>query len=75
MSEHAFSGVSCRDDSTPVDNTPKRIWQYIKKESGNLIAPELASGSGSGLYSVVFDARLSRKKSAELRSITCKCNP
>ena len=35
---------------------------YIWDGSGNSVAPELASGGGSGLYTVVVDARLSGNK-------------
>ena len=34
-------------------------WNYFNGGSGNSVAPESASGSGSGLYSVVVGARLS----------------
>ena len=37
-------------------------WNYFTGCRGNSVAPESASGSGSGLYSVVVDARLSRNK-------------
>ena len=37
-------------------------WNYFTGGSGNLVASELASGSGSGLYTVVVDARLSGTK-------------
>ena len=37
-------------------------WNYFTGGSGNSVAPEQASGSGSGLYTVVVDARLSGKK-------------
>ena len=44
---------------------PKRFypWNYFTGGSGNSVAPESASGSGSGLYLVVVDARLSGNKS------------
>ena len=35
---------------------------YFTGGSGNSVAPESASGSGSGLYTVVVDARLSGNK-------------
>ena len=43
---------------------PKRFspWNYFTGGSGNSVAPESASGSGSGLYTVVVDARLSGNK-------------
>ena len=43
---------------------PKRfsLRNYLTGGSGNLVAPESASGSGSGQYSVVVDARLSGNK-------------
>ena len=37
-------------------------WNYFTGGSGNSVAPELASGSGSGLYTAVVDARLSGNK-------------
>ena len=37
-------------------------WNYFTGGSGNSVAPESASGSGSGLYLVVIDARLSGNK-------------
>ena len=37
-------------------------WNYFTGGSGNLVAPESASGSGSGLYTVVVDVRLSGNK-------------
>ena len=37
-------------------------WNYFTDGSGNSVAPEWTSGSGSGLYSVVVDARLSGNK-------------
>ena len=37
-------------------------WNYFAGGSGNSVAPELASGSGSVLYLVVVDARLSGNK-------------
>ena len=44
---------------------PKRFspWNYFTCGNGNSVAPETASGSGSWLYTVVVDARLSRNKS------------
>ena len=43
---------------------PKRFspWNYFTGGSGNSVAPEAASESGSGLYTVVFDARLTGNK-------------
>ena len=43
---------------------PKRFspWNYFTGGSGNSVAPESTSGSGSGLYTVVVDARLSGNK-------------
>ena len=41
------------------------LWNYFTGGSGNSVAPESASGSGSGLYTVVVDARLSGKKRGE----------
>ena len=43
---------------------PKRFspWNYFTGGSGNSVGPESASGSGSGLYTVVVDARVSRNK-------------
>ena len=43
----------------PKDFSP---WNYFTGDSGNSVAPESASGSGSGLYTVVVDARLSGNK-------------
>ena len=37
-------------------------WNYFTCGSGNSVATELASGSGSELYTVVVDARLSGNK-------------
>ena len=37
-------------------------WNYFTGCSGNSMAPESASGSSSGLYTVVVDARLSGNK-------------
>ena len=37
-------------------------WNYFTGGSGNSVAPEAASGSGSGLYLVVVNARLSGNK-------------
>ena len=37
-------------------------WNYFTGGSGNSVALESASGSGSGLYTVVVDARLSGNK-------------
>ena len=37
-------------------------WNYFTGGSGNSGAPELASGSGSGIPQVVVDARLSGNK-------------
>ena len=37
-------------------------WNYFTGGSSNSVAPESASGSSSGLYSVVVDARLSGNK-------------
>ena len=37
-------------------------WNYFTGGSGNSVAPESFSRSGSGLYSVVVDARLSGNK-------------
>ena len=34
-------------------------WNYFTGGSGNSVAPESDSGSGSGLYLVVVDARFS----------------
>ena len=48
--------------------TPKQkyewacCWNYFTGGRGNSVAPESASGSGSGLYTVVVDARLSGNK-------------
>ena len=33
-------------------------WNYFTGDSGNSVAPELASGSGNGLCTVKVDARL-----------------
>ena len=33
-------------------------WNFFTGGSGNSVAPKSASGSGSGLYTVVVDARL-----------------
>ena len=43
---------------------PKRFspWNYFTGGSGNSVAPESVSWSGSGLYTVVVDARLSGNK-------------
>ena len=43
---------------------PKRFspWNYFTGGSGNSVAPESASGSGSGLYTVVVDAPISENK-------------
>ena len=55
-----FTGGS--DNSNP--GGPKRFspWNYFTGGSDNSDAPESASGSGSGLYLVVVDARLSGNK-------------
>ena len=37
-------------------------WNYFTGDSGNSVAPESTSGSGSGLYTVVVDAPLSGNK-------------
>ena len=37
-------------------------WNFFTGDSGNLVASEAASGSGSGLYLVVVDAWLSGNK-------------
>ena len=37
-------------------------WNYFTGGRGNLVAPESASGSVKGLYTVVVDARLSGNK-------------
>ena len=37
-------------------------WNYFTDGSGNPVAPELASGNGSGLYLFVVDGWLSRNK-------------
>ena len=37
-------------------------WNYFTGGSGNSVVPESASGSSSGLYLVVVDARLSGNK-------------
>ena len=37
-------------------------WNYFTGGSGNSVAPESGSGSRSGLYTVVVDARLSGNK-------------
>ena len=41
---------------------PNPALVHFTGDSGNSVAPELASGSGSGLYLVVDDARLSENK-------------
>ena len=56
---HCHEGIL---DSNP--GRPKRFspWNYFTGGSGNLVVPESASGSGSGLFSVVVDTRLSGNK-------------
>ena len=43
---------------------PKRFspWNYFTGGGRNPVAPELASGSGSGLFTVVVDVQLSGNK-------------
>ena len=43
---------------------PKRFspWNYFTGGSSNSVVPESASGTGSGLYTVVVDDRLSGNK-------------
>ena len=51
---------------------PKIIspWNYFTGGSGNSVAPESASGSSSGLYTVVVDARLSGNKRGTVPFLT-----
>ena len=53
------AGVLGSNPSGPNIFSP---WNYFTGGSGNSVAPESASGSGSGLYTVVVDAPLSGKK-------------
>ena len=53
------TGVLGSNPGVPKTFSP---WSYFTGGSGNLVVPEAASGSGSGLYLVVVDARLSGNK-------------
>ena len=56
---HCHTGVLGSKPGGPSRFSP---WNYFTGGSGNSVAPESASGSGSGLYSVVVDTQLSGNK-------------
>ena len=59
--------VGCHAGVLGSNHGPKIFspWNYFTGGSGNSVAPELASGSGSGLYLVGVDARLSGNKCSD----------